>query len=124
VRELYALSGRSSAKEVDRRVVARMQRQERLSGGPSPLQLTTVVSQAVLERCVRHLRVAAVQLRKFVDRALWSSIELRALPFDCAAMCNAGLLEPGSPAPPQLFICSLRAAPSCSAVHRGLPGLA
>jgi transcriptional regulator with XRE-family HTH domain len=80
-RELYALSGRSSAKEVDRRVAARIHRQERLSG-TDPLQLTAVVSQAALERCARHPRVAAAQLRQLADRAQWPNIELRVLPFD------------------------------------------
>lgn len=80
-RELYALSGRSSAKEVDRRVAARMQRQERLSGA-DPLQLTAVVSQAALERCARHPAVAAEQLAQLVDRAKWRNVELRVLPLD------------------------------------------
>jgi transcriptional regulator with XRE-family HTH domain len=82
-RELYALRGRSSTKEVERRVAARMQRQQRLTG-PNPLQLTAIMSQAALERCARHPRVvvAAAQLRQLVDRAQWPNIELRVLPFD------------------------------------------
>jgi Domain of unknown function (DUF5753) len=80
-RTLYSLSGWLSAKEIDRRVAARIERQERLVG-PNPLQLTAIVSQAALKRCARHTPVAAAQLRQLVDRAAWPNIELRVLPFD------------------------------------------
>lgn len=82
MRTLYTLRGaRLSAKEVDRRVAARLQRQERLAG-PNPLQLIAVVSQAALERCARDATIAAAQLAQLRDRATWPNIELRVLPFD------------------------------------------
>ncbi|HEV7451090.1 MAG TPA: helix-turn-helix transcriptional regulator [Pseudonocardiaceae bacterium] len=81
MRTLYTVAGRLSAKEVNRRVPARLKRQERLTG-ESPLPLTAVVSQAALERCGRDDRVAADQLAQLLDRAQWPNIELRVLPFD------------------------------------------
>jgi transcriptional regulator with XRE-family HTH domain len=80
-RMLYTLRSQLSAKEIDRRVAARMQRQERLSG-PSPLQLTAIVSQAALERCARQESIAADQLAQLIERAQWPNIELRVLTFD------------------------------------------
>jgi transcriptional regulator with XRE-family HTH domain len=80
-RTLYTLRGALSAKEMDRRVAARMQRQERLSG-PNPLQLTAVVSEAALHRCARDERVAAAQLAQLIDRAQRPNIKLRVLPLD------------------------------------------
>lgn len=80
-RTMYSLRGWLSDKEIDRRVAARLERQQRLVG-PNPLQLTAIVSQAALQRCARHTPVAAAQLQQLVDRAAWPNIELRVLPFD------------------------------------------
>jgi transcriptional regulator with XRE-family HTH domain len=81
-RTLYTLGRRYSAKEVDRRVAARMQRQERLTGINASLQLTAVISEAALQRCARDKRVSTGQLAQLVDRAQWRNVELRVLPFD------------------------------------------
>lgn len=81
MRTLYALGGPLSAKQVDRHVAARLQRQERLTGA-NPLKLTAVVSQAALERCARHSSVATEQLAQLADRAQWPNVELRVLPLD------------------------------------------
>lgn len=80
-RTVYGLGGRMSDKEVTRRVAARMQRQDRLTG-TNPLQLTAIVSQAALERCARDDRVATDQLMQLTERAQWPNIEFRVLPFD------------------------------------------
>lgn len=80
-RAAYSLDDRWLAKDVDRRVAARMKRQERLSGS-NPLQLTAVMSQGALERCARQLSVAQAQLRQLIDCAQWPNIELRVLPFE------------------------------------------
>jgi transcriptional regulator with XRE-family HTH domain len=80
-RTLYMLRGHLSAKELDRRVAARMLRQERLIG-PSPMQLVAVISEAALKRCARHTSVATAQLHQLSDRAQWANVELRVLPFD------------------------------------------
>ncbi|MDQ2880477.1 MAG: helix-turn-helix domain-containing protein [Actinomycetota bacterium] len=81
-RALHALRGRLSAKEVDRRVGARMQRQERLTDPDRPLHLTVIVSQAALERCARHQPASGAQLAQLVERAQWPNVELLVLPFD------------------------------------------
>lgn len=80
-RMLHQYSIRLEPKDVDRRVAARMQRQERLTGA-SPLQLTAVVSESALVRCARHPSVAAGQLAQLAQRALWPNVELRVLPFE------------------------------------------
>jgi len=80
-RMLYTLRGHLSTKEMDRRVAARMQRQDRLVGA-NPLQLIAIVSEAALYRCARYAPVAAAQLQQLADRALWPNVELRVLPFD------------------------------------------
>jgi transcriptional regulator with XRE-family HTH domain len=77
----YSLDDRWSARDVERRVAVRMERQQRLVG-TSPMQLAAVVSEAALVRCARHPSVAAAQLARLVERAQWSNIELRVLPFD------------------------------------------
>ncbi len=77
----YSLDDRWSAKDVQRRVAVRMQRQQRLVGD-DPIQLTCVVSEAALVRCARHRSVAAGQLAHLMDRAQWPNVELRILPFD------------------------------------------
>lgn len=80
-RAAYSLDDRWSKRDIDRRVAARMRRQERLSG-PDPLRVTAVVSEGALVRCARHPSVAQAQLRQLIDRAQWPNIELRVLPFD------------------------------------------
>jgi transcriptional regulator with XRE-family HTH domain len=78
-RVLYELVGRLPAKEINRRVAARMQRQHRLTNGE--LQLTAVISQGVLERCAQHDTVGAQQLQQLAERADWPNAELLVLPF-------------------------------------------
>lgn len=77
---LYALIGRLTSKETDRRVAARIQRQRRLVDGE--LQLTAIVSQAVLERCAQHDTAGAAQLQQLADRAQLPNVELLVLPFN------------------------------------------
>ncbi len=81
MRRLYTLSDLPPAKDLDRHVRARLQRQGRLSG-PDALQLSAVVSEGALERCARDPAVAGPQLAQLLDRASWPSVELRVLPFD------------------------------------------
>jgi Domain of unknown function (DUF5753) len=81
MRTLLTIDVRLSEKEVNKRLPARLQHQERLTGD-DPLKLTAVVSEAALVRCVRDRRVAAAQLSQLVDRAAWPNIELRVLPFE------------------------------------------
>ena len=77
----HSVDDRWLAKDVNRRVAARMKRQERLTGS-NPLQLTAVVSQGALERCARQPSVGRAQLRRLIACAQWPNIELRVLPFE------------------------------------------
>lgn len=94
MRRLYTLPGaRLSAREVERRIGARLKRQERLTSA-DPLQLTAVVSEAALVRCARDQSVAAEQLTQLLDRAELSNVELRVLRFDLGM--HAGMSGPFS----------------------------
>lgn len=77
-RALYDLLGHLSAREIDRRVAARMQRQAHLAD----LQLSAVISQAVLERCAQHNTVGAAQLQHLAEQAQLPNVELLVLPFN------------------------------------------
>lgn len=81
MRRLYALRAAPPAKEIDRLVRARLQRQSRLSG-PDALQFSAVVSEGALVRCARERAVAGAQLAQLLERARWPNVELRVLPFD------------------------------------------
>ncbi|MGH3775774.1 MAG: helix-turn-helix domain-containing protein [Pseudonocardiaceae bacterium] len=89
MRRLYALSDPPPAKEIDRLVRARLQRQGRLSG-PDVLQLSAVVSEGALVRCARDEAVAGAQLAQLLDRATWPNVELRVLPFDLGLHVGTG----------------------------------
>ncbi|MGH3898907.1 MAG: helix-turn-helix domain-containing protein [Pseudonocardiaceae bacterium] len=89
MRRLYALSDPPPAKEVDRLVRARLQRQGRLSG-PDALQLSSVVSEGALVRCARDDAVAGAQLAQLLDRATWPNVDLRVLPFDLGLHVGTG----------------------------------
>lgn len=89
MRRLYTLSDLPPAKDLDRHVRARLQRQDRLTG-PDPLQFSAVISEGALERCARDTAVAASQLAQLLDRASWPNIELRVLPFDLGLHVGTG----------------------------------
>lgn len=80
MRTLCTVDTRLSAKEVGRRIPARLRRQERLTQ-PNPLQLTAVISEGALLRCARDGRLAAGQLAHLIEVARWPNIDLRVLPF-------------------------------------------
>lgn len=81
MRRAYATDVRLSAKEVDKRIPARLQRQARLTGA-DPLRLRAVVSEAALVRCARDPAAADDQLAHLAEVARWPNVELRVLPFD------------------------------------------
>ncbi|MGH3934147.1 MAG: helix-turn-helix domain-containing protein [Pseudonocardiaceae bacterium] len=89
MRRLYTLSAPPPAKEIDRLVRARLQRQSRLTG-PDALQLSAVVSQGALERCARDKAVADAQLAQLRERAAWPNVDLRVLPFDLGLHVGTG----------------------------------
>lgn len=94
MRRLFAVAGVDGG-AVNNRVAARLLRQEHLTvvGKDEPLRLTTVISEAVL-RWVAHepKEVAVQQLEHLLDRAQWSNVEIRVLPFDAG-------LHPGMDGP-------------------------
>lgn len=82
MRTLYERAAESpSDREMDKRVLMRLHRQQRIVG-EDPLQLIAVVSQAALERCARTPSVARGQLKQLQQRAMLPNVELRVLPFD------------------------------------------
>ncbi len=80
MRTVCTIETRLSANEVERRVAARLRRQERLAG-LNPLQLSAVFSEGALLRCARDGRLAAGQLARLIEVAAWPNIELRVIPF-------------------------------------------
>src|SRR5262249_35128276 len=80
MRRLFELA-KLTAKTADKRAGARLRRQERLSGEPEPLRLSTGISEAALQRCARD-PVGPGQFGQVLERAALPNIEVRVLPFD------------------------------------------
>lgn len=94
MRRLYTLPGaRLSEREVDRRIGARLKRQERLTS-PNPLHLTAVTSEAALVRCANDPTIAVEQLAHLLDLGRLANIEIRILPFGLGL--HAGMSGPFS----------------------------
>jgi len=70
--------------EVERRVEARMRRQESISG-KNPLHFWAIVDEAVLRREVGGVRAMAEQLQRLADAASEPHISLQVLPFGAGA---------------------------------------
>ena len=70
-----------SDRELNKRVITRLQRQQRLLGD-DPLTLIAVISESALQRCARAGAVGRGQLRQLRERAAWPNVELRVLPWD------------------------------------------
>jgi hypothetical protein len=66
--------------EVERRVAARMQRQQRLTE-PNPLMLSAVISEAALRRVMAQPDVAPGQLQRLASDAKLRNVTLLVLPF-------------------------------------------
>ncbi|MEU5431492.1 helix-turn-helix transcriptional regulator [Streptomyces olivoreticuli] len=80
---------RRPAKAVERAVDARMQRQQVLRRD-SPLQLRTVLDQAVFQRVVGNSAVMAEQIGHLIEQAAQPNIDIQILPFTSGAAA-AGL---------------------------------
>lgn len=78
-REIHVLRGQPPD-DLERRVKARLRRQERLTAN-DPLQLSAVISEAALARCARQPNVAAEQFRQLLDWARRPNIDIHVLPF-------------------------------------------
>ncbi|MDQ3765393.1 MAG: helix-turn-helix domain-containing protein [Actinomycetota bacterium] len=81
VREVHRLRGHLSSDDLERRVKARLRRQDRLTSS-DPLQLSAVISEEALLRCARQPSVADEQFRQLVNWAQLPNIEIRVLPLD------------------------------------------
>lgn len=82
-REVHVVGGVHTAPpdEVERRVAARMQRQQRLTDESNPLTLSVVISEAALRRTLAHPGLAAEQLPHLDSRARLPNVSLHVLPF-------------------------------------------
>lgn len=80
-REVHALLGKLTPDDLERRVKARLRRQERLVA-TDPLQLSALLSEAALKRCARQPNVATDQFRQLLDWAQLPNVEIQVLPFD------------------------------------------
>jgi len=76
---LVNVTGGVPAEEVERRVTARLRRQQRLA--EAKLTLSAVISEGALRRLTDH-EVAAEQLRHLEDRARLPNVQLHVLPFN------------------------------------------
>ena len=91
--------------EVENRVRARLERQERLIGD-SPVELWAIVDEAALRRQVGGPMVVRAQLTRLLDSAAQSNITVQAIPYDVGA--HPGMpgsfvyLEFADPADPDL----------------------
>lgn len=78
-REIHALRGQPPD-DLERRVTARLRRQERLTAS-DPLRLSALISEAALARCASQPNVAAEQFRQLLGWAQRPNIEIQVLPF-------------------------------------------
>jgi len=86
---LYAVDRPRPDKEVDRRIQARLHRQQRLIDTQDPLQLIAVVSEGALVRCM-HESFGAEQLDQLIMRSQQPNIDLRVLPFEIGVHIGTG----------------------------------
>ncbi|MGH3766824.1 MAG: helix-turn-helix domain-containing protein [Pseudonocardiaceae bacterium] len=86
-RDLHTLRGHVAPDDLDRRVTARLRRQQRLTAS-DPLHLSALLSEAALKRCARQPDVAADQFRQLLDWARRPNIEIQVLPFDIGLHCG------------------------------------
>ena len=74
----------ASTEEVENRVQARMERQERLTGD-SPLEMWAIVDEAAIHRQVGGPKVMHAQLAHLLDAAEIPNITIQAIPYDVGA---------------------------------------
>lgn len=79
-RQLHSIIGKLSGDEIERRVAARLQRQQRLTD-PDPLTFSAVISEGALRRLLAEPATAVTQLRHLESSARLSNVRLRVLPF-------------------------------------------
>jgi transcriptional regulator with XRE-family HTH domain len=74
----------ASSTEVDQRVQARMERQERLRAA-EPLELWAIVDEAAIRRLVGGKKIMRDQLQRLIEVADQPNITLQVIPFDVGA---------------------------------------
>ncbi len=74
----------ATAEEVDNRVRARMERQERLSGD-SPVELWAIMDEAAIRRQVGGAAVMHAQLAHLLDTARRPNVTVQVIPYDVGA---------------------------------------
>lgn len=89
-RHIHHAGGHLSKKEVEQRVAARLQRQQRLAVPDGGLQLSVVMSEGALHRCARQRDVGPGQLAHLLDQAQRPNIDLRVLPYSVGLVGTAG----------------------------------
>ncbi|MGH3822008.1 MAG: helix-turn-helix domain-containing protein [Pseudonocardiaceae bacterium] len=78
-RQLHSLHSLSD-EDIERRVAARLRRQQRLTG-PHPLSLVALISEAALHRLFAEPDMATAQLHHLAASARLPNVSLRILPF-------------------------------------------
>ncbi|MEV0406467.1 helix-turn-helix transcriptional regulator [Actinoallomurus sp. NPDC050550] len=78
---IVASSRAIPSEEVDRRIAARMKRQERLRDVKKPLELRMLIDEAVLHRRAGDPSIMRGQLERLIEAAEHPSISLRVLPY-------------------------------------------
>ena len=73
---------RLSDRVIDKRVLTRLNRQHRISGGDDRLKLVAVVSEAAVRRVLHTPTVAAGQLHQLIERATRPNVALHVLPLE------------------------------------------
>lgn len=89
MRKLYTVDRPRPDAEINKRIQARLHRQQRLADAQDPLQLIAVVSEGALVRCARE-PFGAEQLNQLITRSEWPNVDLRALPFDAGVHIGTG----------------------------------
>jgi len=86
-RDLHTLRRRLTTNDIERRITARIRRQARLVD-PDPVQLSAVVCEEALHRCVHRPDLATAQLRHLLDQARLPSVRLQVLPLGLGTHCG------------------------------------
>jgi transcriptional regulator with XRE-family HTH domain len=82
----------SSAEQVDAQIMARLRRQERLTG-PNPVHYRALIDEAVLRREARDPETWTGQLERLIEVAQWPDVSLHVVRFGTGPQHLRSLLE-------------------------------
>ncbi len=71
---------RHSADDLERRITARLRRQQRLTDGS--LELCAIIPEEAFQRCLRQPEIATEQLERLIEWAQLPNVEVQVLPLD------------------------------------------